>query len=224
MAESPWPLSKWSNLFFQRIRSCIFNHTMTEGHDHPIDLSMNMERENVIRIRSVEEINMLLDDNGSSYLVQPQAGEIEESIYVLVAPGEEIKINIQVENGPKMTQRTVSSQTEFQCSICPFSCIRRQDFREHMKFHNEVKSYQCYYCPFTSMNITNLRRHLHHHENSYPYKCDLCSYSSRTSGCVTRHRRIHSEDQSNNESSRFNSLTDPIELRPQEGAEGTENK
>ena len=167
---------------------------------------------------------MLFDNNGSSYLVQPQAGAIEESIYVLVAPGEEIKINIQVEEGQEMVQKDVGIQTEFQCTFCSFSCLKRKDFREHMKFHKEVMPYQCHYCPFTSTNITDLRRHLHHHENSYPYKCDLCSYSSRMSGAVTKHRRIHSEDQSNNESSRFNSLTDPIELCPQEGAEGTENK
>ncbi|XP_039269001.2 uncharacterized protein LOC120343993 [Styela clava] len=53
----------------------------------------------------------------------------------------------------------VTSQVQF-CNICPYSCTKSSNLKQHKLTHSDVKQYQCEKCNYSSRTLIVLRKHM----------------------------------------------------------------
>lgn len=79
----------------------------------------------------------------------------------------------------------------FQCSKCPYKCIKKSDLKRHETQIHEKKIYQCIEdgCTYSVRTLQSYRRHYTevHEENPLLYSCHCCPRIFRNSKFLTKH-------------------------------------
>lgn len=86
---------------------------------------------------------------------------------------------------------------KFKCQRCSKSFRRKQEYKQHLKYHSGEKVYRCHFdgCEMKFVVKRDLTRHIkfkHTHEK--PHKCTLCSYTCVLASTLKRHMKIHTGD------------------------------
>ena len=80
----------------------------------------------------------------------------------------------------------------FQCKLCPTTCGRKRDLRNHIqKLHTSERPLHCKMCGKSFHDRYTLKVHKKSHEGEKCFKCDLCPYSSISQRHLESHMLIH---------------------------------
>ncbi|XP_030372249.1 transcriptional repressor CTCFL [Scaptodrosophila lebanonensis] len=119
---------------------------------------------------------------------------------------------------------SVVNKPVFQCTLCPTTCGRKADLRQHMnnmhssdkpipckrcgqelpdryqyklhiKTHDGEKCYRCTLCSYASVSQRHLESHMFIHTDEKPFKCEECNVSFRQHQLLKRHMNLaHNKD------------------------------
>ena len=105
------------------------------------------------------------------------------------------------------------------CSICGYSCSRKNDLKIHVESaHEGKKPHKCSICEYRCSRKSNLKQHVESvHEGKKSHVCYICEYSCSHSGALKKHMESVHEGKKSQKCSfcdnSFSLLTDGERLR-----------
>ncbi len=107
----------------------------------------------------------------------------------------------------------------YKCTICGYSCDRRDDMMKHVDSHTGEKTYKCFICDYSSGHLSTFYDHIKSKHPGihlfYLFKCNVCNKVFVTEIQLRQHLRLHMQD-----SPREANTARKVRRQPPHGAEG----